>query len=42
MIELNSKIVYEFDKAMVEENDPDDEDEIALNKKRLLKTLSQL
>ena len=42
MIELNSKIIYEFDKTMVEENDPDDEDEIALNKKRLLKTLSQL
>ena len=39
-MEFDSKIIYEYDQEMVEENDPDDHDEIALNKKRLLKSLS--
>ena len=40
MIEFDSKIIYEYDQEMVDENDPDDQAEIALNKKRLLKTLA--
>lgn len=40
-IEFGSKIIYEYDQQMVEENDPDDKAEIELNQKRLLKTISE-
>jgi hypothetical protein len=42
MIEFDQKIIYEHDQQMVDDNDPDDEDEIKMNQKRLLKTLADL
>jgi len=41
IFEFESKIIYEYDQEIIDENDPDDADEIALNKKRLLKTLEE-
>jgi hypothetical protein len=41
-ITKDSKIIYEYDQEMVDENDPDDAVEIKMNEKRLTKSLSEL
>lgn len=41
-ITKDSKIIYEYDQDMVDENDPDDAAEIKMNEKRLAKSLSEL
>jgi len=41
-ITKDSKIIYEYDQEIVDDNDPDDAAEIKMNEKRLAKSLSEL
>lgn len=41
-ITQESKILYEYDQEIIDENDPDDAADIKMNERRLTKTLSEL
>ena len=42
LISYDSKIIYEYDEEMVQDNDPEDRAEIAMNAKRLTKSFEEL